>query len=221
MATRSSDLAEEMSVASLQADGQVEEPTQGVKDLQVLEEDDSSPSHSPLWSPARRLPSGCPNMKYCLEIQVTLTEELGSIPPPSHSWMAPLVEDMLQEAGAGLTKAVVIGPGRAILFYGRHSLGEGLKADEVRDAAFLLTRAGTLVGKSAYLTTDHMTIPEGKRTIAQAVSANRAKARGPGHPLVNLSAQQPFQFNAQRVSSPKDMSGDCSFDNPQMPHWPS
>ena len=59
-------------------------------------------------------------MKHCLEIQVTLTDELGDVPPPSHSWMALLVEDMLQEARAGLTEAVVTGPGRAILFYGRH-----------------------------------------------------------------------------------------------------
>ena len=47
---------------------------------------------------------------------MTLTEELGAIPPPSHSWTAPLVEDMLQEARTGLTKAVVTGPGRAVLF---------------------------------------------------------------------------------------------------------
>ena len=138
-------------------------------------------------------------MKYCLEIQVTLTEELGSIPPPSHSWTVPLVEDMLCEARAGLTEAVVIGPGRAILFYGRHSMGEGLKADKARDAVFLLTGAGTWVGKSAYLTTNPMTIPEGKRAIAQAVSANRVKTRGPGCPCVNPPAQQPFQFNAQRT----------------------
>ena len=85
MAAKSSDLAEEMSGASLQADSQVEEPTQGVKDLWESEEDDSSPSHLPLWSLARRPPSGCQNMKYCLDIKVTLTEELGSIPPPSHS----------------------------------------------------------------------------------------------------------------------------------------
>ena len=116
---------------------------------------------------------------------------------------------------------MVIGPGRAILFYGRCSLGEGLKADKVRDAAFLLTRADTWVGKSAYLTANPMTIPKGKRAIAQAVSANRVKVRGPGHPCVNLPAQQPFQFNAQRVSPLKDMSGDCSLDNPQMPCWPS
>ena len=58
-----------------------------------------------------------------------------------HMWMALVVEDMLREMRAGLMEAVIIGPGRAILFYGRHSMGEGLKADEARDAAFLLTRA--------------------------------------------------------------------------------
>ena len=79
--------------------------------------------------------------------------------------------------------------------------GEGLKADEARDATFLLTEAGTWVGKSAYLTADPITTPEGKRAIAQAVSDNRVKARGPGHPCVNPLAQQPFQFNAQRVST--------------------
>ena len=104
----------------------------------------------PSWSPAWRPPSGHPNVTYCLEIQVTLTEELGAIPPPSHLWMAPLMEDMLQEARTGLTKAVVIGPGRLVLFYWRHSMGEGLKVDEARDAGFLLTGAGTWVGKAAY-----------------------------------------------------------------------
>ena len=42
----------------------------------------------------------------------------------------PLVEDMLHDARTGLTKVVVKGPGRAILFYGRCSMGEGLTADE-------------------------------------------------------------------------------------------
>ena len=149
---------------------------------------------------------------------MTLTEELGAIPPPSHSWMTLLVEDMLQEARTGLTKAVVIGPGRAVLFYGRHSMGEGLKADKARDVTFLLTGAGTWVGKAAYLTANPVTIQEGKRAIAQAVSDNRVKARGLGHPCANLLAQQPFQFNAHRASPPKDVSGDCSSDYPQTPH---
>ena len=34
-------------------------------------------------------------MNYCLEIQVTLIDELRDTPPPSHTWMAPVVEDML------------------------------------------------------------------------------------------------------------------------------
>ena len=80
---------------------------------------------------------------------MTLTEKLGVIPLPSNSWMAPLLEDMLHDAKAGLTKVVVTGPGRAVLFYGRHSMGEGVITDEARDAAFLLTGAGTWMGKLA------------------------------------------------------------------------
>ena len=67
--------------------------------------------------------------------------------------------------------------------------GEGLTADKVRDATFLLTGAGMWVGKLAYLTTDTMKIQEGKRAIAQAISDHWVKVRGPGHPHVNPLAQ--------------------------------
>ena len=77
---------------------------------------------------------------------MTLTEELGAVPTPSHSWMASLLEDMLCDARTGLNEVVVVGPGRAVLFYGRHSMGEGLTVDKARDATFLLTGAGTWVG---------------------------------------------------------------------------
>ena len=123
MAAKSSDLVDKMPGANLQVDGHVEVPTQGTKDLQEWEEEDSSPSHLPSWSPAWRLPSGHPNMKYCLEVWMTLTEEFGTIPPPSHSWMAPLVEDMLHEARTRLTEAVMTGPGRAVLTYGKIQWG--------------------------------------------------------------------------------------------------
>ena len=154
IAAKLSDLSDKMSEANLQVDGQAENPAQGAMDQQEMEEEDSSPPNSPTWSPVQRLPLGCLNMKHCLEIWVTLTDELGDMPPTSHAWTAPVVEDMLQEARARLTEAVVIGPGRAILFYRRHSMGEGLKVDEARDAAFLLTGAGMWVGKLAYLTAD-------------------------------------------------------------------
>ena len=118
MAVKSSDLSDKMSEANLQADGQVDKPVQGAADQQETEEGDSTPHHSLTWSPVQRPLLGHLNMKHCLEIQVTLTDELGDVPPPSHVLMAPVVEDMLLEARAGLTEAVVISPGRAILFYG-------------------------------------------------------------------------------------------------------
>ena len=202
MAAKSSNLVDETSGANFQTEGHMHVPTQSAKDLQEPEAVNSSPSNLPSWSPAQSLLSSHPNIKYCLEICVTLMEELGAIPPPSHSWMAPLVEDMLHNARAGLTKAVVTGPGMAVLFYGRCSMGEGLTTDKARDAAFLLTGAGTWMGKLAYFTADPMTIQEGKRAIAQAVSDHWVKVRGPGHPHVNPMAQQAFWFNPPR-GSPK------------------
>ena len=163
-------------------------PPQSVEDLQEPKALDSSPSYLPSWSLHQRPPSSCPNMKHFLEIHVTLRKELGALPSPSHSWMAPLMEDILHNARTGLTEAVVIGPGRAVLFYGRHSMGEGLTTDEARDTTFLLTGAGTWVGKSAYLTADAMTIQESRRAIAQAISDCQVKVRGPGCPHVNLPA---------------------------------
>ena len=99
-------------------------------------------------------------------------------------------------------------------------MGEGLKADKARDAAFLLTGAGTWVGKLAYLTTDPMTLQEGKRAIARAVSDNRVKARGLGHPQVNLPAQQPFRFNTSRASPPRDQSAHEVPKDRHTPQWP-
>ena len=133
----------------------------------------------------------------------------------------PLVEDMLCNTRTGLTEAVMMGPGKAVLFYRRCSMGEGMTTDEARDAAFLLTGAGTWVGKSAYLTADPMPIQEGKRAIAQAVSDCQVKVRGPGCPHVNLLAQQPLWFNPSRSSPPKDESGGCGSDYPPSPHRPS
>ena len=78
--------------------------------------------------------------------------------------------------------------------------------DEARDAAFLLTGAGTWVGKLAYLTTDPMTLQEGKRAITCAVLDHGVEARGLGHPQVNLLAQLPFRFTTSRAFLPRDWS---------------
>ena len=103
----------------------------------------SSPFHLPSCSPARgMLPNNPINTRYCLGIHVTLTEEIGALPLLFHAWTTPLVEDMLCYTRTGLTKAMVTGPGRAVLFYRRCSLGEGLSPDESRDATFMLTGVG-------------------------------------------------------------------------------
>ena len=90
MAAKLSDLADEMSGANLQMEGHTDVLAQSAKDLQELEALNSPPSHLPSWSPAQRPPSSCPNMKYCLEICVTLTEELGAIPHPITLGLPPL-----------------------------------------------------------------------------------------------------------------------------------
>ena len=84
-----------MTEANLQADGLREEPAQRAVDRQEMEEEDSSPHNSLMWSPVQRLPTDCLNTNYCLSIQVTLTDELGDVPPPLHPWMTPVIEDML------------------------------------------------------------------------------------------------------------------------------
>ena len=128
------------------------------------------PSHSPSRSP-QGLPSpGPPGTQYCLGIHVTLTDEIGAEPPPPHAWMAPLVEYMLCHGRTSLTEAVVTDPGRAVLFYSRLSLGEGLSLGEAKDTSFTLTGVGTWIGKSAYLATDPLTIREGWQVIAQAIT---------------------------------------------------
>ena len=95
MAAKSSDLSIKISEANLQVDGQVDKPAQGAVDQWETEEEDSSPHNLPMWSPVQRLPLGQLNRKHYLEIQVTLTDELGDMPPPSHAWTAPVVEDMM------------------------------------------------------------------------------------------------------------------------------
>ena len=81
MAAKLSDLVDETFGANLQMKGHAEVLTQGQKDQWEPEALDGSPSHSPSWSPAQKPPSSCPNTKYCLEICMTLIEELGAVPP--------------------------------------------------------------------------------------------------------------------------------------------
>ena len=109
---------------------------------------------------------------------------------------------------------MVTGPGRTVLFYGRHSLGEGLSPDKSRDATFELTGVATWVGKPAYLAKDLLTIQEGDwQEIAQAITESQIKARGPGHPFVNLLTPQPFRFDQWGDSPQRDIPRDANSDH--------
>ena len=118
MATRSSDLEDQRSGANLQTEDHmgVESPHwEGPEEMGALV---SSPFHLPSWSLARGALPNCPNTRYCLGIHVTLSKETGMVPPLSHAWTVPLVEDMFCYARTGLTEAIATCPGRAVLFMG-------------------------------------------------------------------------------------------------------
>ena len=220
MATRFSDLEDGISGTNHQMETHMDGPSQGQKDPGEMGALGSSASYLPSWSPAMRPPPSHPNTRYCLGIHVTLTEEMGVIPSLSHTWTAPLVEDMLCYARTGLTKAVVMGPGRAVLLYGRHSLGEGLSLGKSRDATFILTGAGTWVGKPAYLATDPLTIPEGQWEIIWAITKCQIKVRGHGDPCMNPLTPQPFRFDQRGDSSLKDTPVDVDSAHQLSLHHP-
>ena len=162
MAAKSSNLDNWISGFNLQTEGHALTPPSSQKSLEEMRALGSAPSYSPSQSLARQLLPGDPKTGYCLGIHVTLTKVIGAVPLPPHAWMAPVVEDMLHHSRTGLTEAVVMGPGKAILFYGRQSLGEGLNLGEARDATFTLTEAGSWVSKLAHLAADPLTIQEGR-----------------------------------------------------------
>ena len=110
------------------------------------------------------------------------------------------LEDKVHEGRTGLTEAVVTGPGWAILFYGCHSLGEGLNLDEVRATTFTLSGVTAWVGKQASLSAKPISLGEGRWLIAQAITKGHIKPRGPGHPHSIPPVSMPFNFHNQDMS---------------------
>ena len=118
MASKSSDIEDWTSGVNLQIEGHVGRPSQSQKDPEETGALGSSLSHSPSWSPARMPSPSHPNTRHCLGVHMTLTEVLGAVPLLPHAWTVLLVGNMLHYARTGLTEAVVMGLGRAILFMG-------------------------------------------------------------------------------------------------------
>ena len=169
--------------------------------FEEIEAADSIPSQSPSQSLVKKPMPDHPETWYCIGIELTLTKENGAVQPPSHTWQATMIEDMVWEAKSGLTKAVVTGPGRAVLFYGRQSQGEGLNLGEVRDAAFTLSGAISWVGKLSHLHTIPMSLWEGWWVIVQASTECWIELRGTGCPHSHPVTPQPFRFYQREDSS--------------------
>ena len=107
---------------------------------------------------------------------------------------------MVCEGRTCLTEAIVTGPGWAVLFYGHHSLGEGLNLGEVRDAVFMLSGVIAQVGKQAQLNTKPISLGNGMQLIAQAITEGHIKPMGPGHPPSIPPASMPLNFHSQDMS---------------------
>ena len=104
MATQWSDLDGQKSGATIQMEGHTLMPSNGQIGPKEMEASSSTPLHSPSQSPVRKQMPDHPETWYCLEIQVTSTEDGGTTPPPPHTWQAPVVEDMICNANLASQK---------------------------------------------------------------------------------------------------------------------
>ena len=77
----------------------------------------------------------------------------GDQPSPSHAWQGGLITDILQEAWPDdhITKAMVLSPWEAILFFATHSKNEGLPYHKARDVEFGLGDPFNWAGRSAQI----------------------------------------------------------------------
>ena len=110
------------------------------------------------------------------------------------------MEDMVQDGKSSITEAVVIGPGQTVLFYGSQSLGEGLSLYKVWHTLFMLSGAIGWVGKQAQLNANPVSLGEGQQLIAQAITEQCIKPRGPRFPCSILPASSPVNFCSQDQS---------------------
>ena len=95
MAAKSSDLGDTKPRVIIQMEGHTLTSPSSQNGPEETEVSGSAPFHSPSWSPVRKLMPDCPEMWYCLVIQMISTKDGGATPPPPYAWQVPVVEDML------------------------------------------------------------------------------------------------------------------------------
>ena len=105
-----------------------------------------------------------------------------------------LISDTLKEAWLDdwITEAVVLSPGEAVLFFGRHSKNKELPYCKARNVEFGLGDPFNWAGRSVQIEalTLKKTIPECHHAILKAVVEKKTRARGPGWPWEKNKAPQ-------------------------------
>ena len=105
--------------------------------------------------------------KYCLEIRITLSDPSVSRLPPKSIWVSPIIAEELKGVRA-LMEAIVLGPGRAVLFYGHRSQGEGLDALEANQEAEHLEQIDHWVNRRARVEAFALSVAARRRAASRA-----------------------------------------------------
>ena len=121
---------------------------------------------------------------YCIQVRVMLGNGRGDQPTLPHAWEGGLNTDILQEAWSEdcITKAVVLSPGAAILFFDRHTKNEGIPYCMARDVKFCLGGPFSWARRSVQIEASRKTMQEGHHAILEAVVEKKTKVRGPWWP---------------------------------------
>ena len=121
---------------------------------------------------------------YCIWVRVMLGGGGGDQSPPSHVWGGCLITDILQEAWPEdqITKAVILSPGEAILFFSRCSRNKGLPYCRGRSIELGLGGPFSWPGRPAQIEASMKTMQEGCHAMIKAVVEKKTKARRPGQP---------------------------------------
>ena len=104
--------------------------------------------------------------------------------------MGSIVTDVFSKT-KDLTKAVVLVPGQAVLFFGRGSQDEGIFYQEVLDIAFQLSGDVIWIGRPVAVEVTTLTVQEGCRAVMQATVENPVDTRELTRPCQHHIIHQP------------------------------
>ena len=133
-------------------------------------------SESPILGAGREvseLDVGPRRRLYCLQLDVTMVQQPSRPPPPRPAWTVAIIKDMVSTDAPNIKDCVILGPGSAILFFGRHQEPrEGLYLHEAQELAEVMTKTTTWTGQPAHQMVFPITIAEGRRAISMSRAVN-------------------------------------------------